>query len=39
MKSILKFTAISVILSLTLTSLSAEDFSKYNTPKCQDNFF
>ncbi len=33
MKSILKFTAISVILSLTLTSLSAEDFSKLDVKK------
>ena len=32
-KSILKFTAISVILSLTLTSLSAEDFSKLDVKK------
>ena len=33
MKSILKVTAISIILSLTLTSLSAEDFSKLDVKK------
>ncbi len=33
MKSILKITAISAILSLTLTSLSAEDFSKLDVKK------